>query len=724
MGTRRGRSKGNGGRPSALSRAFLAMFILCLALPTPLAAVESGGSAAAPQDAPISHSPATQSSSDLVLGGGVRTRPRPSASREEVQAKADVLKKVFDQTGKVIDTLTAPITALFQKLEELKPRPEPAIPHSKPDPLPEIGHKPVPKPTRSRQAGKPSSTNPSDISSSRQPQVISSPRISPALVSLLGIPSVVRPPHSKERCFYKRQPRTSAVETTSHVRAYKETLNRIIIRENISDIDKPARPDPNKWATDGNTRLRVVDGPVVGAYLVELPGKYTAIEISRLIRNMIVADTRRSKENKGCRYLYIDPDIRVEDAQVKDEEIKEDKIKSEHLAGTPKNPNDYFFGRQWNLKGIDSRHKEDSLPEYRNVGGADFEGAWREMAKLPASAKHPVMVAIIDNGFAITPPAPNKYITELVLLSDPIQARLECTKPDGLDCHGTEISAVLGARTNNGAYLASALAPGWSAIWPKEDISFLALDYRMAPFSIGEKWRIMKAIAYAAGVAISKAPCTDPATCETFKIARSPQVINLSGAIQWPCNSFMKSVVDKALQQSIILVAATGNIPNLVSDPRLPQPPILKSEAPASCPGVIAVTGHNKAGQLNKDALPGIIGRTVSAPGEGVPFFRGYGWKMDISVPTISAPHEGSGTSFATPHVTAAVALMLAVRPNLSPAQALQFLLVTGDNPGSLRPRLNASKALAAAIKPSDVQGEPSKLPSQPKPELPPPVLP
>lgn len=125
--------------------------------------------------------------------------------------------------------------------------------------------------------------------------------------------------------------------------------------------------------------------------------------------------------------------------------------------------------------------------------------------------------------------------------------------------------------------------------------------------------------------------------------AREVQLINLS--LAGPPNRLLEQVVKKAGERGIILVAAAGN-----GGPR--AEPVY----PAAYEEVIAVTATDKSKRPYRRAGRGDH-IDFAAPGVAV-------W----TAASITGARPKTGTSFAAPFVTAAVALMKASEPKLGPA--------------------------------------------------------
>ena len=136
------------------------------------------------------------------------------------------------------------------------------------------------------------------------------------------------------------------------------------------------------------------------------------------------------------------------------------------------------------------------------------------------------------------------------------------------------------------------------------------------------------------------------------------RVINLS--LAGPANEVLEETVRRLVNESgIVIVAAAGN-----EGPR--APPVY----PAAYDGVIAVTAVD-------------IGNTIYRR-------AGQGTHVDIAAPgvevwtaaSISGARSKTGTSFATPFVTAAAAVLLEQEPLLSPAEVAEHLAANAADLG------------------------------------------
>ncbi|MFB9663008.1 S8 family serine peptidase [Glycomyces mayteni] len=131
-----------------------------------------------------------------------------------------------------------------------------------------------------------------------------------------------------------------------------------------------------------------------------------------------------------------------------------------------------------------------------------------------------------------------------------------------------------------------------------------------------------------------------------YAVDQGADVINVSIAL--PDTTALKAAVDYAIASNVVVVAATGNENLYMDDPSVKADPEKAKFYPANYPEVIAVGAHNRDGNFY---LKTNYGENIDliAPGDQVIVpLAGGGWMED------------NGTSFATPYVAGAAALLKA----------------------------------------------------------------
>lgn len=154
-------------------------------------------------------------------------------------------------------------------------------------------------------------------------------------------------------------------------------------------------------------------------------------------------------------------------------------------------------------------------------------------------------------------------------------------------------------------------------------------------------------------------------------IENKMQVVNMSFGMEKMSES-LRWAIQKAYRRGIIMVAAAGN-----------KGIYGKVDFPARYPETIAITATDKRGQIAS--------------------FSNYSQEVDVAAPGEMIPsswinggvREISGTSMAVPHVVGTVALLLYLRPDLTPEQIRRILTASAVPVTGLRVgRVNAYRSV------------------------------
>lgn len=413
--------------------------------------------------------------------------------------------------------------------------------------------------------------------------------------------------------------------------------------------------------------------------------------------HVMVSDAPMARSDMAALARTIAQDPRVAYAEI-DERVYP-------LAFTPNDPG---YASQWNMKSPD-----DPAPE---VGGANLPNAWnRSFAGQPVNGSG-VTVAVLDTGYRPHADVAANIVAGYDFVSEDSTATFTtandgngrdadaldpgdwnpveriapdepCRKSDST-WHGTRVAGIIGATGNNGTGIIGAA------------YGATLLPVRVLGVCGGYISDIAAGVQWAAGLAVPGIPTN------TAHIAK---VINLSIGASGACSATFQNAITAAYNAGSVIVVATGN------------DSLGSISSPANCTGVIAVTAHTRTGDRLSVANVG-LGTSISAPGgtgngDGNDDIYSTS-NMGLTSPSSDAYVSGYGTSFAAPHVSGVAALLLQIRPTLSPAAVKNYLSSTARAfpTGSYcdgrtdcgAGRLDAFKAVDALM---TAQGTPNRVP-------------
>lgn len=330
-------------------------------------------------------------------------------------------------------------------------------------------------------------------------------------------------------------------------------------------------------------------------------------------------------------------------------------------------PNDPSYPQQWDLPAI-------GVPQ-----------AWT------ASRGAGVTVAVIDTGSLPHPDLAGQYLPGYDFISDPAYA-LDgsgrdadatdagdwmpygvCDDPASRSSswHGLHVAGTIAALAGNGLGVAG-IAPA-SRILPVRALGRCG----------GTDTDITDAMVWAAGGAVPGVPANQTPA----------KIINLSLSGPGSCGPMEQHAIDQATALGALVVVASGNDGEDVA-----------GYTPANCRNVLVVGASGSSGAA---ATYGNWGAAVglSAPGSGITSLANSGaHEADPNGWTVLTR---SGTSMATPHVSAVAALVWSLAPKLTAAQVRDILVRTAtpyaeSTSGYGVGVLNAAKAVAA-VRPANV---------------------
>jgi subtilisin family serine protease len=158
------------------------------------------------------------------------------------------------------------------------------------------------------------------------------------------------------------------------------------------------------------------------------------------------------------------------------------------------------------------------------------------------------------------------------------------------------------------------------------------------------------------------------------------------------CDATTQAALNGARSRGAVIVVAAGNSNVDVSN-----------SSPANCQGVIAVAAVDRSGGKASYSNYG-AGITLAAPGGGGGANGVVStWNVGTTTPGADAYAYASGTSMATPHVSAVAALMFSANPGLKPGQVERLLKSSARAfPATCSPCgagiVNAGAAVSSAI--------------------------
>ncbi|MEL6859655.1 MAG: S8 family peptidase [Pseudomonadota bacterium] len=333
-------------------------------------------------------------------------------------------------------------------------------------------------------------------------------------------------------------------------------------------------------------------------------------------------------------------------------------------------PNDPLFGLQWHYKsqGADAGEAE---------GGAGFVDFWTEQDSQGSSE---VVVAIVDTGLQMDHPdilaSANvvdgwDMVSDLDVAndgdsrdSDPNDPGDVCPERNVFEntYHGTHVAGIVGAGATNNA---DGVAGG---AWNVKIVPVRALGKCGGKLS-----DINDAIRWAAGTI----PEFNELGEEVWN-ENPADIINLSLGLFKQCPASMQDAINSVTERGVIVVAAAGN-----------RAAPTDFFAPAGCENVVTVAGGDARGFLAPYSNFGTA-VDIMAPGGDLARDDDGDGNPDGVLSTKTAencedPLTGAavstcfyayeqGTSMATPHVAAALALIKSKRPDMSSEQLVSTL--------------------------------------------------
>jgi serine protease len=320
-----------------------------------------------------------------------------------------------------------------------------------------------------------------------------------------------------------------------------------------------------------------------------------------------------------------------------------------YIHATPNDP--LFLGSQWHLKNDSSTPSAiDAVSAWDTTQGGDG-----------------IVVAVIDTGVRFDHPdlkrvgAAGRLLDGYDFITDPMVANdgdgrdADASDPgdwcQGSDSswHGTRVSGIVGAMTNNATGVAGTTWEG------------RILPVRALGKCGGNDSDIISALLWAAGIHVSGvADNPDPA-----------KIINMSIGSTGNCPQSWQAAISQVVARGVLVVASAGNEGGRVA-------------SPANCPGVVAVAGLRHAGtkvgfsSLGPEiALSAPSGNCVNSSGAclySIDTTSNDGATTPGTNTYTDQTNFNVGTSFSAPIVAGIAALMAAVNSQLDSAQLIRRL--------------------------------------------------
>ena len=304
-------------------------------------------------------------------------------------------------------------------------------------------------------------------------------------------------------------------------------------------------------------------------------------------------------------------------------------------------PNDPYAASQWGMLGSTDG----------SAWGTDVLNAW------PTTTGSGVVVAVVDTGITVHPDLAGQTVAGYDFIADTFVSNDgngrdadpsdpgdwttgQCGEASASSWHGTHVTGTVVAIANN--------ATGVFGGAPAAKVQPVRVLGRCGGYltDVGD------GIRWASGGTVSGVPAN----------ATPARVINVSlGGGSSSCPSYFSSAISAARSNGAVVVVAAGNSAANAAN-----------YSPANCSAATTVAAITSTGVRASFSNYGAV-VDVAAPGAGI-------WSTvnsGTTVPASATYANWNGTSMATPHAAAAVALLLSAYPTLTPEAAEAILRLT-----------------------------------------------
>lgn len=280
-------------------------------------------------------------------------------------------------------------------------------------------------------------------------------------------------------------------------------------------------------------------------------------------------------------------------------------------------------------------------PLYPSQWNAKLVRAFEFWPQIPAFPGDPVTIAVVDGG--IDEHSPDLVRPDGTLI---VSQRIDITHASQSLVHGTAVAGIIAARANNGIGIA-----GLDQSVRIIDVRVVSPDGTIDPRA--EARGIQKAVDAGARVINLSLGGKRAPGLEDDEYSRAEQ-----------------GSIDYAYSKGAVIVAATGNSPR----------PYRFASYPAALPHVLGVSAVGPDTRTPRFSNRDPVFNDLAAPGVGIVTtvprdVAASGSSRDAPAGEVVGP-DGTveGTSFAVPHVSAAAALLMAQRPELTNDEVMQIL--------------------------------------------------
>lgn len=336
-------------------------------------------------------------------------------------------------------------------------------------------------------------------------------------------------------------------------------------------------------------------------------------------------------------------------------------------------------------------------------GVAGFETAWASIAARPSVS--PVVVAVLDTGKLEHPDVTGRILPGYDFVSqhsndgdgldgdptdpgDYMATAIGDCKQQNSSWHGFSIISMLTAPHDSGKTAGTQFGPGILSPLPGAQV----LPVRIGGGCGALLSDIVEGMLWASGVDYQGSPYRNP---------NPARVINLSFGSEGSC--LTSSSTDVLYRQTIATLTAKGVLVVASAGNGDGNTGYTSPSRPASCPGVMAVTGLRANGAkavyanlvngvpasagyhgiavVSGDRRDGAANKNLNLLMNGGQYSATSDFRLDADFTClysgVPGPCVSEGTSFAVPQVVGVAALMMAVAPNLSGSQVRDIIMNT-----------------------------------------------